>query len=73
MLVLRASLASSGASPLGELPNRPVQEAPDAKGRWRTPPPGDRDRTVQNRVVLAALKLVLEPFLEANFQPCSYG
>ena len=30
--------------------------------------PTARDRTVQ-----AALKLVLEPFLEADFQPCSYG
>ncbi len=30
--------------------------------------PTARDRTVQ-----AALKLVLEPILEADFQPCSYG
>ena len=30
--------------------------------------PTARDRTVQ-----AALKLVLEPIFEADFQPCSYG
>jgi RNA-directed DNA polymerase len=29
--------------------------------------------TVRDRVVQAALKLVLEPIFEAGFQPCSYG
>ena len=29
--------------------------------------------TARDRVVQAALKLVLEPILEADFQPCSYG
>jgi hypothetical protein len=29
--------------------------------------------TVRDRVVQAALKLVLEPIFEANFKPCSYG
>src|SRR5438034_7206343 len=29
--------------------------------------------TTADRVVQAALKLVLEPILEADFQPCSYG
>lgn len=29
--------------------------------------------TVRDRVVQAALKLVLEPIWEADFQPCSYG
>lgn len=29
--------------------------------------------TVSDRVVQAALKLVLEPIFEADFQPCSYG
>jgi RNA-directed DNA polymerase len=29
--------------------------------------------TVTDRVVQAALKLVLEPILEADFHPCSYG
>src|SRR5215467_11362189 len=29
--------------------------------------------TVADRVVQAALKLVLEPIFEADFQPCSYG
>jgi RNA-directed DNA polymerase len=28
---------------------------------------------VRDRVVQAALKLVLEPIFEADFQPCSYG
>jgi RNA-directed DNA polymerase len=29
--------------------------------------------TIRDRVVQAALKLVLEPIFEAEFQPCSYG
>ncbi|MCA1704658.1 MAG: group II intron reverse transcriptase/maturase, partial [Actinobacteria bacterium] len=29
--------------------------------------------TIRDRVVQAALKLVLEPIFEASFQPCSYG
>jgi RNA-directed DNA polymerase len=29
--------------------------------------------TVTDRVVQAALKLILEPIFEADFQPCSYG
>ena len=29
--------------------------------------------TVRDRVVQAALKLVLEPIFETDFQPCSYG
>ena len=29
--------------------------------------------TVRDRVVQAALKLVLEPIFEVDFQPCSYG
>ncbi len=29
--------------------------------------------TVRDRVVQAALKFVLEPIFEADFQPCSYG
>jgi RNA-directed DNA polymerase len=29
--------------------------------------------TIRDRVVQAALKLVLEPIFEADFQPCSYG
>jgi RNA-directed DNA polymerase len=29
--------------------------------------------TVADRVVQAALKLVLEPIFEADFLPCSYG
>ena len=43
------------------------------------PKPGTRKRrrlgipTVRDRVVQAALKLVLEPIFEADFHPCSYG
>ncbi len=42
------------------------------------PKPGGRRRrlgipTVRDRVVQASLKLVLEPILEADFDPCSYG
>jgi RNA-directed DNA polymerase len=42
------------------------------------PKPGGSKRrlgipTVADRVVQAALKLVLEPIFEADFQPCSYG
>jgi RNA-directed DNA polymerase len=29
--------------------------------------------TTRDRVVQAALKLVLEPIFEADFKPCSYG
>jgi RNA-directed DNA polymerase len=42
------------------------------------PKPGGKQRrlgipTVKDRVVQAALKLVLEPIFEADFQPCAYG
>ena len=42
------------------------------------PKPGGKRRrlgipTVRDRVVQAALKLVLEPIFEADFKPCSYG
>ena len=42
------------------------------------PKPGGKFRrlgipTVRDRVVQAALKLVLEPIFEADFRPCSYG
>jgi len=43
------------------------------------PKPGTRKRrrlgipTVRDRVVQAALKLVLEPIFEQDFEPCSYG
>ena len=62
---LRATLRAGGFVPL------PVAERmiPKSGGRLRRlgiP-------TVTDRVVQAALKLVLEPILEADFQPCSYG
>lgn len=42
------------------------------------PKPGGKSRrlgipTVRDRVVQAALKLVIEPIFEADFKPCSYG
>jgi RNA-directed DNA polymerase len=63
---LRADLKARRFAPL------PVRER-------MIPKPGGRKRrrlgipTVRDRVVQAALKLVLEPILEADFQPCSYG
>jgi RNA-directed DNA polymerase len=63
---LRADLRARTFTPL------PVRE--------RTiPKPGGTKRrrlgipTVRDRVVQAALKLVLEPIFEAGFKPCSYG
>ncbi|MGH3720689.1 MAG: reverse transcriptase domain-containing protein [Pseudonocardiaceae bacterium] len=62
---LRGDVKSCGFRPL------PVRERmiPKANGRLRRlgiP-------TVRDRVVQAALKLVLEPIFEADFLPCSYG
>ena len=63
---LRADLKARRFAPL------PVRER-------MIPKPGGRKRrrlgipTVRDRVVQAALKLVLEPLFEADFQPCSYG
>ena len=38
------------------------------EGQYETSVP-----TIADRVVQAALKLVLEPIFEADFPPCSYG
>lgn len=62
---LRADLKQQRFRPL------PVREKmiPKTAGKWRRlgiPATGDR-------VVQAALLIVLEPILEADFQPCSYG
>ena len=46
-----------------EDPNTRLQE-----GQYETSVP-----TVRDRVVQAALKLVLEPIFEVDFKPCSYG
>ena len=63
---LRADLKSREFTPL------PVRERmipkPGTAKRRRLGIPTARDRTVQ-----AALKLVLEPIFEADFQPSSYG
>jgi RNA-directed DNA polymerase len=66
LVELRASLKARTFAPL------PVRER-------LIPKPGSTKRrrlgiaTVRDRVVQAALKLVLEPIWEADFQPCSYG
>jgi RNA-directed DNA polymerase len=63
---LRVSLKDRSFRPL------PVRER-------MIPKPGSSKRrrlgiaTVRDRVVQAALKLVLEPIFEATFAPCSYG
>ncbi len=62
---LRADLKARTFAPL------PVRER-------LIPKPGGKQRrlgiaTIRDRVVQAACKLVLEPILEVDFQPCSYG
>src|SRR6476620_11815651 len=47
-------------------PNHPNPRLPE--GQYATTVP-----TIADRVVQAALKLVLEPILEADFLSCSYG
>jgi RNA-directed DNA polymerase len=62
---LRSELKGQRFTPL------PVREQmiPKGAGKWRRLGiPATRDRVVQ-----AALALVLEPILEADFAPCSYG
>ena len=63
---LRDSLKSGGYRPAGV---RQVMIPKGKSGKFRKlgiP-------TVTDRVVQAALKLVLEPIFEADFKPCSYG
>jgi RNA-directed DNA polymerase len=64
---LRAALKDGSFAPL------PVRER-------KIPKPGGSGKlrklgipTIADRVVQAALKLVLEPIFEAGFEPCSYG
>jgi len=59
-----------------ELKNRSFAPLP-VRQRWIPKASGKYRRlgipTVRDRVAQAALKLVLEPILEVDFQPCSYG
>jgi Reverse transcriptase (RNA-dependent DNA polymerase) len=52
-------------------PTQPIRKDPNMrlrKGQYETSVP-----TVSDRVVQAALKLVLEPIFETDFEPVSYG
>ena len=66
LTVLRDDLKARRFVPL-PVRERMIPKPGSSKGR-RLGIPTARDRTVQ-----AALKLVLEPIFEADFQPCSYG
>lgn len=66
LTVLRGDLKARRFVPL-PVRERMIPKPGSSKGR-RLGIPTARDRTVQ-----AALKLVLEPIFEADFQPCSYG
>jgi group II intron reverse transcriptase/maturase len=75
-----ASSASSNSLVLSELRDdlKARRFQPDAVREVMIPKPGGKRRrlgiaTVRDRVVQAALKAVLEPIFEADFQPCSYG
>lgn len=62
---LRADLKARTFQPL-PVRERLIPKAGGKKRRLGIP-------TVRDRVVQAALKLVLEPIFESGFQPCSYG
>jgi RNA-directed DNA polymerase len=64
---LREELRSGGFRPL-PVNERLIPKRGAAKKFRRLGVPALRDRVVQ-----AALKLVLEPIFEADFKPCSYG
>ena len=58
---------------LGEVEASSRAGADDPQARhYQAPSPG-RCPTARDRTVQAALKLVLEPIFEADFEPCSYG
>jgi RNA-directed DNA polymerase len=64
---LREELRSGSFRPL-PVKERLIPKRGGTKRFRRLGVPALRDRVVQ-----AALKLVLEPIFEADFQPCSYG
>jgi RNA-directed DNA polymerase len=56
----------------------PKRTVPSAIGRWRSPKALTKSGVlgipcIRDRVVQGALKLILEPIFEADFQPGSYG
>ena len=62
----------------GIQPGTAVRGRPERPARGGSPRPVGKLRrlgipTVRDRVVQAALKLVLEPIFEVDFKPCSYG
>jgi hypothetical protein len=65
------------AAVAAELKARTFQPVPVRERMISKPGTNKRRRlgipTVRDRVVQAALKLVLEPIFEADFRPCSYG
>ena len=65
-----AGTMTTSARPRGQ---RRSQEAKSAQTRLQEGQYESSVPTVTDRVVQAALKLVLEPIFEADFQPCSYG